>query len=228
MRLLLSTSLSAGSKNIQQQWPDELDYFHEVDTEGKMFTDVIKEFREAGNRMHVARSTLQAIIMPTDNMIKVLQYRFAGTEPKYEDYQEAIKVEATAFKCLFDTPEVFEIGYPQYTAGDVLPGMSCLQMHRKLRLPMTPCRSPWTPSSSLHPVPRDHLRVVSVLRRSTNRRRYFASICYEDCNWHTAGFNITAASTRDRRREEAFPWSRCVPARDLQQGEEAKRHLEVK
>jgi hypothetical protein len=54
MRLLLSTSTR--SKIVQRQWLDELDYFHEVNTEGKMYTDVIKEFREAGNRMRIARS----------------------------------------------------------------------------------------------------------------------------------------------------------------------------
>jgi hypothetical protein len=57
MRLLLSTS--TGSKFVQRQWLDDLDYFHEADTEGKVYTDVIKEFCEAGNRMHVARSTLE-------------------------------------------------------------------------------------------------------------------------------------------------------------------------
>jgi hypothetical protein len=110
MRLLLSAT--AGSINVQKQWLDELGYFHEVDAEGKMFTDVIKEFGEAGNRMHVTRSTLEAIIMPTDKMIKVLRYRFTGTEPTFEDYQEAIQLEATAFNCLFDSPDVFEIEYP--------------------------------------------------------------------------------------------------------------------
>jgi hypothetical protein len=70
--------------------------------------------------MHVARPTLEAIIMPTDKMIKVLRHRFVGTEPTFKDYQAAIQVEATAFKCLFNSPDVFEIEYPQYTADDVL------------------------------------------------------------------------------------------------------------
>ena len=85
-----------------------------------MFTDVIKEFREAGNRMHVARSTLEAIIMPTAKMINVLRHQFAGTEPTFEDYQAAIEKEATAFECLFNKTDTFEIEYPQYTADDVL------------------------------------------------------------------------------------------------------------
>ena len=84
-----------------------------------MYTDVIKEFREAGNRMHVARLTLEAIIMPTDKM-KILRHQFMGTEPSFEDYQAAIQVKASAFKSLFNSPDVFEIEYPQYTADDVL------------------------------------------------------------------------------------------------------------
>jgi hypothetical protein len=89
MRLLLSTSTR--SKIVQRQWLDELDYFHEADTEGKMCTDVIKKVHEAGNRMHVARSTLEAIIMPTNKMINVLLHRFKGTEPTFKDYQAAIQ-----------------------------------------------------------------------------------------------------------------------------------------
>ncbi len=56
-----------------------------------MYTDVIKEFRDAGARMHVARSTLEAIIMLTDKMIEILRHRFIGTEPTFEDYQAAIE-----------------------------------------------------------------------------------------------------------------------------------------
>jgi hypothetical protein len=37
-------------------------------------------------------------------------------------------------------------------------GLSSLQLRRNLRLPTTPCRNPWTPSSSLRPVPRDAAR----------------------------------------------------------------------
>ncbi len=118
MRLLLSTS--TGSKFVQRQWLDDLDYFHEADTEGKVYIDVIKEFCEAGNRMHVARSTLEAIIMPTDMMIKVLRHRFIGSEPTFEDTQAAIEKEAVAFECLFNKTDTFKIDYPQYTADDVL------------------------------------------------------------------------------------------------------------
>ncbi len=92
-----------------------------------MYTDVIKEFCEAGNRMHVARSTLEAIIMPTDKMIKVLRHRFRviGTEPTFEDYQAAIEKEAAAFECLFNKTDTFEIDCPQYTADYVLDLMEC-------------------------------------------------------------------------------------------------------
>jgi hypothetical protein len=53
-------------------------------------------------------------------MINVLRHQFAGTEPTFEDYQAAIEKEATAFVCLFNKTDVFEIDYPQYTADDVL------------------------------------------------------------------------------------------------------------
>jgi hypothetical protein len=61
------------------------------------------------------------------------------------------------------------------TARAVMPAVAQVP-----RLPKTPCRGQWTPSSSSCPVPRDLLRIVSILRRPTNRRRrYIASMCYE-------------------------------------------------
>ena len=90
MRLLLS--VCTGSKDTKKQWDEDLDIFHDIETEGMCYTDVIKKFREDGNRMRPARSTLQGIIMPTDKMILTLRRRFAEskTDPKFEDYQAAI------------------------------------------------------------------------------------------------------------------------------------------
>ncbi len=119
MRLLLSVC-TAGSKSVRRQWSTDLDQFHYADTEGKLYTDVVKEFREAGDRMHNPRSTLEAIIMPTDKMIKTLRRRFAEQDPKFEDYQSAVEIEANAFSDLFNNTDSFHVDYPQYSVDDVL------------------------------------------------------------------------------------------------------------
>ncbi len=75
MRLLLSTS--TGSKHVKKQWLDELDYFHAIETDGMMYTEIIKKFREDRDKIHVARSTLEAIIMPTTKCLINLRRSFA-------------------------------------------------------------------------------------------------------------------------------------------------------
>jgi hypothetical protein len=297
MRLLLATC--TGSQHAKKSWERELDFFQEVEAEGKMFSDIIREFREQQGKMHVARSTLEGIIMPTDKFIKFLTRHFSGKDASFEDYQREVNREAEACNILFNKTEEFESEYPQYRLDDVLElmehfhhikplpiksgeqvflctccdayqkyccvestvlsllynlelevpdierlkqikereklvranpfnaksirekkrkedkakekaapkwnphmpvyascapgsaadmalrevnsrqGLSSLRLRRNLRLPSTtPCRSPWTPSASSLPVARDLLRVVSILRRSTDRRRrYFASMC---------------------------------------------------
>jgi hypothetical protein len=120
MRLLLSDS--TGSKQVQKTWQDELDFFHEVETEGKLFTDIVKKFREERGKMHVARSTLEAIIMSTARLINQLQRIFENydREVTFEDYQKEVMKEAAAFEHLFNRTDSFEIEYPQYTVDDVL------------------------------------------------------------------------------------------------------------
>ena len=118
MRLLLSTC--TGSRHAKKSWLDELDYFHEVEAEGKMFTDIIKQFREEKGKMHVARSTLEGIIMPTDKFIKFLNRHFSGKDHSFEDYQTEVNREAEAYNMLFNKTEEFESEYPQYRLDDVL------------------------------------------------------------------------------------------------------------
>ena len=84
--------------------------------------------------MHVARSTLETIIMPTDKMIKTPRHRFIGKEPTFEDYQAAIEIEAKAFKCLSNTTDTFEIEYPPYSADDVLDLMECFHHIKPLAI----------------------------------------------------------------------------------------------
>ncbi len=110
------------SKHAQKTWQEELDYFHEVETEGKLFTDIVKAFREERGKMHIARSTLEAIIMPTDQLINTLRRTFENydRDPTFEDYQKEVDKEAEAFENLFNKPETFEIEYQQYTVDDVL------------------------------------------------------------------------------------------------------------
>ena len=73
--------------------------------------------------MHVARSTLEAIIMPTAKLLYVLQHTFAENyqgDPTFENYQKEVEKEAAAFEHLFNKTDTFEIEYPQYTVDDVL------------------------------------------------------------------------------------------------------------
>jgi hypothetical protein len=92
MRLLLSTC--TGSKHAKKSWLDELDYFHEAKTEGKLFTDIIQEFRDEKGKIHVARSTestLEGIIMPTPKLINYLRHHFSGENPTFENYQKELQ-----------------------------------------------------------------------------------------------------------------------------------------
>ena len=120
MRLLLS--VCTGSKDTKKQWTEDLDIFQDIETEGMCYTDVIKKFREDGNRMRPARSTLQGIIMPTDKMILTLRRRFAESNPHptFEDYQEEIYLEGKAYNALFNQPDTFQAEYPQYKLHDIL------------------------------------------------------------------------------------------------------------
>ena len=121
MRLLLSTS--TGSQHVQKAWLAELDYFHGADTDGTMFTEIINMFRHDRAKMHVARSTLEAIIMPTAKLLNVLRHTFAENyqrDPTFEDYQKEVAKEAAAFQHLFNRTETFEVDYPQYRVDDVL------------------------------------------------------------------------------------------------------------
>ena len=118
MRVLLSTC--TGSKNAKKSWLAELDYFHEVETERRLFTDIIKQFREEKGKIHVARSTLEGIIMPTDKLINYLKDHFSGKEPTFEEFQAEVDKEAEAFDTLFNRPDTFETEYQQYLLDDVL------------------------------------------------------------------------------------------------------------
>ena len=97
-----------------------MDYFHEVEAEGKVFTEIIMQFREEKGKMHVPRSTLEGIIMPTDKFLKYLKHHFSGKNPTFEEYQSEVDREAEAFDHLFNKTDTFEIEYPQYTLDDVL------------------------------------------------------------------------------------------------------------
>jgi hypothetical protein len=72
--------------------------------------------------MHVARSTLEAIIMPTAKLINQLQSIFANYDRAaiFEDYQKEVEKEAAAFEHLFNRTDSFAIEYPQYTVDDVM------------------------------------------------------------------------------------------------------------
>jgi hypothetical protein len=121
MRLLLSTS--TGSKHVQKSWQEELDYFHAIDTDGKMFTDIIKMFREDRDKMHVVRTTLNAILMPTTKLLNQLRRTSIENyqkEPTFEDYQLEVAKEAKAFEHLFNGTVSFAVDYPQYRLDDVL------------------------------------------------------------------------------------------------------------
>ena len=133
MRLLLSTS--AGSKHAQKAWLTELDYFHGIDTDGMMYTDIIKKFREDQDKMHVPRSTLEAIVMPTPKCLINLRRRFAETykrDPTFEDYQEVLAKDVKAFLHLFNDTDTFQVDFPQYHLDDILELMECFHHIRPL------------------------------------------------------------------------------------------------
>ena len=132
MRLLLSVSV--GSKDTRKKWEDELEWFHEVETDGKVFTDIVQMYREAGNRMHVARSTLEALIMPTDKGIRQLKYHYQGQSPKFEEFAAEMQNLANAYRCMIDTADQFEVEFPQYTLKDTLDLMESFNYIRPLAI----------------------------------------------------------------------------------------------
>jgi hypothetical protein len=108
----------------------------------------------------------------------------------------------------------------------------------------TRCRSPWTPSASPHPVPRDHLRVVSVLRsegRQTDEEGTFRPCVMIICMYLTPStypssllgrlprrsrFNSRSSAARDL---PVLAQPRCVPTQGPRPPERARRRktLEV-
>ena len=121
MRLLLCTS--TGSKHAKKSWLDELDYFHAIDTDGMLYTEIIKKFREDRAKIHVPRTTLDAIRMPTTKCLINLRRSFAENhkrEPTFEDYQAEVAKDAKAFLQLFNDTDTFHVDFPQYSVEDVL------------------------------------------------------------------------------------------------------------
>jgi hypothetical protein len=66
IRLLLS--VCDGSAASAKQWQNELSFFNDLPT-GEVYTDMINKYREA-KRPRVARSSLAAIIMPSERLMK--------------------------------------------------------------------------------------------------------------------------------------------------------------
>ena len=104
-----------GSAASAKLWQNELSFFNDLPT-GEVYTDMINKYREA-KRPLVARSSLTAIIMPSERLMKKMEIK--GFK-NFEQMEAAVEAVRAQYILLFNDPDEFQVNYPSMAPDDIL------------------------------------------------------------------------------------------------------------
>ena len=101
---------------VKAMWQRELDWFHTVEiADGTTITDLIQQYRMSGNVMHIARTGIPAITMPTLNYLKSLK-----EVESYVKAEEEVNQRRSNFELLFKKPDEYKVMFPMNSPEDTL------------------------------------------------------------------------------------------------------------